>query len=158
MQVEPYTDPEETIMEEEGEDGEFTLFGRGGRGRGRGNNGGFRGNREIDNSFGFPIVDEETNATMKNISPSVLPNFHGLKSEDPKTFLFEFEVLCRTYDYLEDSPKIKLFPSTRKGATLKWFMGLVTQSIRTWNDMKKHFWIGIWIITCLPITKMKCSK
>lgn len=96
MQVEPYTNPEETIMEEEGEDGEFTLFGGGGRG----NNGGGRGNREIDNSFGFLIVDDETNARMKNISPSVLPNFHGLKCEDPKTFLFEFEVLCRTYDYL----------------------------------------------------------
>ena len=65
MQVEPYTDPEETIMAEEGEDGEFTLFGGGGRGRGRGNNGGGRGNMEIDNYFGFPIVDEETNAIMK---------------------------------------------------------------------------------------------
>ena len=93
MQVEPYTDSEETIMAEEGEDGEFTLFGGRGRGGSRENNGGGRGNREIDNSFGFPIVDEETNATMKNISPSVLPNFHGLKSEDPETFLFEFEVL-----------------------------------------------------------------
>jgi len=47
-------------MAEEGEDGEFSLFG-GGRGRGRGNNGGGRGNREIYNYFGFPIVDEETN-------------------------------------------------------------------------------------------------
>ena len=84
-------------------------------------------------------MDEETNATMKNISPSVLPNFHGLKSEDPETFLFEFEVFCRTYDYLKYSQKIKLFPSTPKGVALKWFMGLVTQSIRTWNDMKKVF-------------------
>ena len=101
LQVESYTDSEETIMAEEGKDGEFTLFGGGGRGRGRGNhgegrgnNGGGRGNREIYNSFGFPIVYEETDATMKNISPSVLPNFHGLKSEDHETFLFELEVLC----------------------------------------------------------------
>ena len=71
-------------------------------------------------------MDEKTNATMENISPFVLPNFHGLKGKDPETFLFEFEVLCRTYDYLEDSQKIKLFHSTLKGATLKWFMGLVT--------------------------------
>jgi len=49
-----------------------------------------RGRRETGSSFGFPIVDEETNATMKNISPSILPKFHGLKSEDPETFLFEF--------------------------------------------------------------------
>jgi hypothetical protein len=59
-------------------------FGRGrGRGGGGGNNGGGRGNnggnRDGDNSFGFPIVDEDSRATMKNISPSVLPNFHGLR-------------------------------------------------------------------------------
>ena len=88
--------------EGEGEDlkGSNLLVG------GRGNAGGGRRgeenrrNREIYNSFGFPIIDGDKNATMKNISPSVLPNFHGLKSEDPKTFLFEFEVLCRYYDYL----------------------------------------------------------
>ena len=129
----------ETTMTEEG----ATGFGRG-RGRGGGgNNGGGRGNiggnRDGDNSFGFPIVDEDSRATMKNISPSILPNFHGFRNEDPETFLFEFEVVCRTYDYLEDSQKLKLFPSTLKGAALKWFMGLLTQSIRTWNDMKQTF-------------------
>ena len=40
--------------------------------------------------FGFPIIDGDTNALMKNISPSILPNFHGLKSGDPETFFFEF--------------------------------------------------------------------
>lgn len=74
LQVESYINFEETIMVEEGEDGEFSLFGGGGRGRGRGNNGECRGNngrrrgnREVDNSFGFLIVDEEIDATMKNI-------------------------------------------------------------------------------------------
>ena len=89
----------ESTMAEEGGggvfNGEHTLFG-GGRGRGRGEGGRGeeggrgRGRREMGSSFGFPIVDEETNATMKNISPSVLPKFYGLKSEDPETFLFEF--------------------------------------------------------------------
>ena len=46
LQVEPYIDPEETIMAEEGEVGKFTLFGGRGRGRGRVNNGGGRGNRK----------------------------------------------------------------------------------------------------------------
>ena len=49
------------------------------------------------------------------------------------------KVLCRTYDYLEDSQKLKFSPSALIGATLKWFMGLVTQSIRTRNDMKQAF-------------------
>jgi len=112
--IEELEDSEETIMVEEEKDGEFSLFGAGGGGRGRGNNGGGRGNngggrgnKEIDNSFGFPIIDEETHTSMKNISPSVLPNFYGLRSEDLETFLFEFEVPCRTYDYLEDSQKLK---------------------------------------------------
>ena len=62
---------------------------------------------EVESSFGFPVVDEETNATMKIMSPSVLPNIHGLKSEDPETFLFEFEFLCRTYDYLQYAQNLK---------------------------------------------------
>ena len=144
-------------MAEEEQDGEFSLFGARGRGRGRGggkgNNGGDRGNnggnREGDNSFGFPIVDEATHIRMKNISPSVLPNFYGLRSEDPETFLFEFEGLCQTYDYMEDSQKLKLFPSTLKGAALKWFMGLVTRSIRTWNDMRQAFF-DRYLDYCMP--------
>ena len=140
--VEEPEDPkvtEETIMTEE-----VNRFGRGrGRGGGGGNNAGGTGNnggnRDGDSSFGFPIVDEDSRATMKNISPSIPQNFHGLRNVDPETFLFEFEVVCRTYDYLEDSQKLKLFPLTLKGAALKWFMGLLTQSIRTWNDMKQTF-------------------
>ena len=86
---------------------------------------------------------------MKNISPSILPSFHGLRNEDPETFLFEFEVVCRTYDYLKDSQKLKLFPLTLKGAALKWFMGLLTQSIRTWNDMKQTF-LDRYLDYCMP--------
>ena len=87
----------------------------GGRGGGRG----IWGGRGDPKPFGFPIFDEDTIATMKNIAPSILPNFHGLRSEDPEIFLFEFEVLCRSYDYLFDTQKLKLFPTTLKDATLK---------------------------------------
>ena len=30
---------------------------------------------------------------VKNISPSVLPNFYGKSSEDPDEFIFEFDIL-----------------------------------------------------------------
>lgn len=56
---------------------------------------------------------------MKNISPTVLPTFRGLSLEDPDQFLFEFKLLCRTYDYEHDNQKLKLFPSTLKEET-KW--------------------------------------
>ncbi len=47
--------------------------------------------------LGFPIQDTDINVHMKNIPPSFLPNFHGMRSEDPEIFLFEFEILCRSY-------------------------------------------------------------
>ena len=144
-ELEDYKDSKETIMAEE-------VINRGGGRRGgdnEDNNGEGNNGRNRDNLLGFPIVDEETHATMKNISPSVLPNFYGLRSEDPETFLFEFEVVCRTYDYMEDSQKLKLFPSTLKGSALKWFMGLATQSIRTWNDMKQTF-LDRYLDYCMP--------
>ena len=47
----------------------------------------------------FPIQQPEGIAPMKNISPSVLPRFYGKVVEDPDKFIFEFDILCRNYDY-----------------------------------------------------------
>lgn len=92
------------IVEGEGEihnlNGEKPRIG-GGRGGGRQGGGrgsrrdGGRGENINPKPFGFPILDEDTTIKMKNISPSILPNFHGLRSEYLETFLFEFEVLFR---------------------------------------------------------------
>ena len=49
-------------------------------------------------TFEFPIKDLG-GVTQMHIIPPSLPNFHGLANEDPHTFLFEFEILCRGYDY-----------------------------------------------------------
>lgn len=51
---------------------------------------------------------------------------------------------------MEDSQKLKLFPSTLKGDALKWFMGLVTQYIRRWDDMKQTF-LDRYLDYCMPI-------
>jgi len=50
----------------------------------------------------YPIRETNGDTKMKNISLSALPHFHGLTTKDPDTFLFEFVVICRTYDYAED--------------------------------------------------------
>ena len=93
-----------------------------------------RGNGErIEGTF--PIRETNGDTKTKNISPSSLPYFHGMTTEDPDTFLFEFAVICRTYDYVEDEQKLKLFPSTLKDAALRWFMGLLGNSITTWAQM-----------------------
>ena len=87
----------------------------------------------------FPIRETNGDMKMKNVSPLDLPHFHGLTTEDTDTFLFEFVVLCRTYDYAEDEQKLKLFPSTLKDAALRWFMGLPENSITTWAQMQQAF-------------------
>ena len=43
-------------------------------------------------TFEFPIKDLGGVTQMHIIPPSPLPNFHGLKNEDPDTFLFDFKV------------------------------------------------------------------
>jgi hypothetical protein len=90
-------------------------------------------------TFGFPILDTTPNVNMKNIPLSALPTFYGKSSEDPDTFLFEFDILCRSYNYLQDSQKLKLFPATLKDSVLRWFMGLGESSIRSWEAMKDIF-------------------
>lgn len=60
-------------------------YGGGVRGIGRGEENRYD-NRE--DPLGFPIYDEDTTTTMRNISPSILPNFHGLINEDLETFIF----------------------------------------------------------------------
>jgi hypothetical protein len=87
----------------------------------------------------YPIVDPVANAPMKSIPLQNLPTFHGLISEDPDAFLFEFDVLCRGYDYTSEPQKLKLFPSTLKGEALRWFMGLGGGTINSWDEMKQAF-------------------
>jgi hypothetical protein len=94
---------------------------------------------QTETTFGFPILDTTPNVNMKNIPLSALPTFYGKRSEDPDTFLFEFDILCRSYNYLQDAQKLKLFPATLKDSALRWFMGLGESSIRSWEAMKDIF-------------------
>jgi hypothetical protein len=76
---------------------------------------------------------------MKNIPLSALPNFHGLSTKYPDEFLFEIDILCRSYDYTTTAKKLKLFPSTLKGNVLRWFMSLGGENISTWIQMRQLF-------------------
>lgn len=80
-------------------------------------------NQECE-AFGFPILDLAQNAIMKNINPLALPNFHGMATEDPGAFLFQFDILCRSCNYVNDAQKLKLFPATLKYFSFRWFVGL----------------------------------
>lgn len=76
---------------------------------------------------------------LKNIPPSALPVFYGLMSEDLNTFLFEFDVLCRRYDYTSDAHRLNIFPTTLKDASLRWFKGLGSDVVLDWDTMKTLF-------------------
>ena len=92
-----------------------------------------------EDPLAFPIQDTDVSVHMKNIPPYFLPKFHGLRLEDPETFLFEFEIVCRSYGYLLKTQRLRLFPAILKDKSLKWIMSLGTNSIRSWNDMQKIF-------------------
>ena len=59
-------------------------------------------------TFQFPLASLVTNANLKNIPPTTLPKL----TEDPDTFLFDFDILCHNFDYKIDAHKLKLFPAT----------------------------------------------
>ena len=132
---EPVEEPEEPEEPEDTEDkvgdsGERPMEDN--RAEGRGEN--------SLSTLEFPIGDLPRGTTpMKNIPFSALPNFHGLSSEDLDEFLFEFDILCRIYDYMSPNQKLKLFPATLKGNALRWFMSLGAQAITTWDQMKEGF-------------------
>ena len=54
-------------------------------------------------TFGFHILDTIQDVTMKNIPPSSLPTLYGKSNEDQDTILFKFDILCRSYNYLQYS-------------------------------------------------------
>ena len=95
--------------------------------------------QEDEQTFGFPILDRAPNVAMKNMNPSILPTFHGMTTEDSDAFLFEFDILCISYNYVHDAQKLKLFHTTLKNDALRWFMGLGEYTIKSWDEMKKIF-------------------
>ena len=60
-------------------------------------------NEETVPTLEFPIRITPGNHPMKKIPLSALPNFHCLASEDPNEFLFEFDILYISYDYISDT-------------------------------------------------------
>lgn len=74
-----------------------------------GGNGNIHDNAEQEVTFGFPILDLTRDVAMKNISPSALPYFHDMSTEDTDSFLFEFDisVLSRSLKKIRLLPKVE---------------------------------------------------
>ena len=85
------------------------------------------------------MVDMVANAPIKEIPLHNIPTFNGLILEDHDVLLFEFDVLCKGYDYTYKLEKLNLYSSTLKGTYLRWFMGLGGGTINSWHEMKQAF-------------------
>ena len=90
-------------------------------------------------TFPFPLPSLVTNANLKNIPPNTLPKFYDLATEDLDTFLFDFDILCLSFDYKTDAHNLKLFLAMLKELALRWFMGLGANAIGTWDEMQTLF-------------------
>jgi hypothetical protein len=62
-----------------------------------------------------------------------------MSTEDPELFLFEFDILCRSYNYSDNAQQLNLFPITMKDLSLRWFMSLGENAILSWDQMKDTF-------------------
>lgn len=81
--------------------------------------------------FQFPINTLANDTRLKFIPLAIISKFLGNHHEEPNVFLFEFDILYRTYDYIIDAHKLKLFPLTLKAHVFIWFMGLGNKVITT---------------------------
>jgi len=93
--------------------------------------------KEETSTFGFLIRGSKEETKMNNIPHSALSNFHDLSKEDRDTFLFEFDVLYRRYDYVSSAQTLNIFHSTLKDVALHWFMGIGRDNIYTWDQITK---------------------
>ena len=112
-------------------------------------------------TFGFPILDITRDVVMKNILFSSLPHLHGISTECLDSFLFEFDILCRSYNYLDNSKKLKLFLATLKDSALRWFMSLGEHTILSCDGMNETFLQKYQItvdLGMLGMTYLKCSN
>ncbi|RVX13009.1 hypothetical protein CK203_009808 [Vitis vinifera] len=72
----------------------------------------------------------------------LLPNFHGMESENPYAHIKEFEEVCNTFregGASIDLMRLKLFPFTLKDKAKIWLNSLRPRSIRNWVDLQAEY-------------------
>ncbi|RVX03225.1 hypothetical protein CK203_016643 [Vitis vinifera] len=72
----------------------------------------------------------------------LLPNFHGMESENPYAHIKEFEEVCNSFregGASIDLMRLKLFSFTLKDKAKIWLNSLMPRSIRNWVDLQAEF-------------------
>ena len=94
----------------------------------------------IPSCFVYP--PNAQNFRLKPGMIQLLPNFHGLESENPYLHLKEFEEICVTLNEptcTQESIKLKLFPFSLKDKAKIWLNSLRPGSITTWQQVQTEF-------------------
>ena len=79
------------------------------------------------------IVPPPEDIIIKTYIVPLLPTFHGMESENPYSYIWEFEKVCNTFK--EDIPnvdlmRLKSFPLTLKDKDKIWLNSLMPRTIR----------------------------
>ena len=83
--------------------------------------------------------------TEKMVRPylvPLLPNFHGMESENPYSHMREFEEVCNTFKeetVTVDLMRLKLFPFTFKDKAKIWLNSLRPRSVQNLTEMQAEF-------------------
>ena len=86
-----------------------------------------------------PPTPTNTKFDLRASTISMIQNnaFHGLPSEDPFAHLTTLNQVSNTFrinGLTEDHVMLRLFPLFLKDKAARWFDGLPSQSITTWNQ------------------------
>ena len=72
----------------------------------------------------------------------LLPTFHGMESENPYSYIREFEEVCNTFKEKTatvDLMRLKLFPFSLKDKAKIWLNSLRPRSIQNWTEIQTEF-------------------
>nr|CAN64804.1 hypothetical protein VITISV_012466 [Vitis vinifera] len=92
--------------------------------------------------LGSCIVLPNEPIVIKTHLVPLLPQFHGMKNENPYTYIKDFEKVCHTFHEGNTSielMKLKLFPFTLTDKAKLWFNSLRPQSITSWLELQTTF-------------------
>nr|CAN76323.1 hypothetical protein VITISV_037363 [Vitis vinifera] len=102
-------------------------------------------NSNVSSNLCMPYWIRDQEGRLLIIRPHIvplLPNFHGMESENPYAHIKEFEEVCNTFregGASIDLMRLKLFPFTLKDKAKIWLNSLRPRSIRNWVDLQAEF-------------------
>ena len=88
------------------------------------------------------IIPPAEDVAVRPYLVPLLPNFHGMKNENPYTHIWDFEEVCVTFKEGAtdmDLLKLKAFPLTLKDKAKIWLNSLRPRTIRNWAKLQGEF-------------------